>query len=367
MKSLFAKSALVASLALTSVAAVVPNASAVTTTPKAVVPQLGINSFINYSCESDADWTMWAQNQVAAFKKMHANSIALAFPFYTETMTSNTFSAKLVCGVHSNLTTPPPDKVAEIVDIAHAGGLQVFLRPLLDETNLRALKTGNWRGLIRPSNPALWFANYSATLKPYLQMAQAHHVEHFALATELATMAANKSWATTIAAAKKLYTGDLVFTDLWTKVAGATSGGEVQWKGTSPGVDTYQWLNKSTPKWTPAQLLAGWNKALSSTNRLPFMSQAVIDEVGIVAQDGAYTAPYTWSFPVKTHPFNQTIQANWFTMVCSFYKSHHMGGVYFWGPAIYENNGNLLTKPDSVHPNQIQPLSQSAIATCFSH
>jgi hypothetical protein len=45
-----------------------------------------------------------------------------------------------------------------------------------------------------------------------------------------------------------------------------------------------------------------------------------------------------------------------------------MGGIYYWGSTIYDQNGALLTKPSmgAAAIAEIQPLSQKAIAECFT-
>ena len=146
------------------------------------------------------EWDQWATNQVDSFRSLGANSIGITFPFYTDSISSNNFYAKSVCGAGATYETPPPSFIAQIVDIAHAAGLTVLLRPYLDQTNLVATDLLDWRGVLRPTDPRLWFSNYLAALAPYLAMAQAHGVEHFAISTELESMAPNRYWSRTIAA-----------------------------------------------------------------------------------------------------------------------------------------------------------------------
>jgi len=324
--------------------------------------QLGMNTFVPYNCESIPSWSSTATTQIQAFKSLGANAVALAFPLYTDSLNSNSFYAKDVC--NTQYQTPTPEELATIVDIAHAQGLQVFLRPLLYEANLQAEKPGAWRGIIDPTNTSLWFKNYWATMLPYLQMAQSNRVEHFAISTELQSMASKPNWATLIAKARRVYTGDLVFTTNW---APRENDG-VYWAGTSVGLDLYSGVTGLSDNATPTQIVAGWNDELATTNRFPLISTATISETGILPQDGAYARPYSWTLPLTTDPFNQEIQANWFTAACLFFKSHDMGGIYFWGSAIYEQGGALLTGPSTNVEtySEIQPLSQRAIRACFT-
>jgi hypothetical protein len=324
--------------------------------------QLGMNTFVPYNCESSSWWSQLATTQFQEFKRLGANAVALAFPLYTDSLTSNAFYARDVC--NTQYQSPPPAELAALVGIAHATGLQVLVRPLLYETNLRAEKPGAWRGVIDPTNTNLWFRHYWTTMLPYLQMAQANHVEHFAISTELQSMARKSNWTALIAEARRVYTGDLVFTTNW-----APGGSdEVHWGGTSVGLDLYSGVPGLSITATPAQIVAGWNHELATNNPFPLVSSATISETGILPQDGAYSQPYSWSLPLAKYPFSQLIQANWFTAVCSFFTSHKMGGVYFWGSVIYEQNGALLRTPNKSAStiSEIQPLAQQAIKVCFT-
>ena len=176
---------------------------------------------------------------------------------------------------------------------------------------------------------------------PYLQMAETDHVEHFAISTELQSMANKPNWQALITKARHVYKRDLVFSTNWAP----DEHDGIHWTGTSVGLDLYSAVPGLGTTATPAQIMAGWNRELATTNPFPLVNSATISETGILPQDGAYAQPYTWSLPLTTNPFNQAIQANWFTAVCRFFKSHDMGGVYFWGSAIYEQGGALLTSP----------------------
>ena len=118
---------------------------------------------------------------------------------------------------------------------------------------------------------------------------------------------------------------------------------------------------------TPAQLLAQWNHELKTVDRCrSLFSAASIDEVAIPAQDGAYLTPWVSSLPLATNPFDQSIQVNWYTMACNFFKTHHMRGIYYWG-VFYDNGADaVLTTPGPGLTQEIQPESAAAIKACFT-
>ena len=330
-----------------------------TASGRAFVPQYGFNSYAPDECQSASVWAADAKGQFTALKGLGANSIALAFPIYQSSLRSNTVFAKRTCAPNI-YETPSTSRLAVPITTAHNMHLRVMLRPLLDETVLK--QQGGWRGGIRPTNVRLWFRSYQTVLTPYLHMAQNMHVEYFAISTELDSLATRSNWTALINFAHRIYRGQLIFTINWTQ----TSVGKVTKPGTAPGMDAYQ-IAALPNSATPAQLLTSWNNALTSVDTVPFpLSSASIDEVAILAQDGAYSEPWAWSLPASTHPFDPSIQANWYSMVCSFVKTHNMRGVYFWG-VFYQNGANaVLTTPNSNYTQEIQPASAAVIKSCYT-
>jgi len=331
--------------------------SVVKTTPKY---QFGINTYLTYNCQGYSTIEGFAKVEVAQFKALRANAIAIAFPLYTDSLTSNNVYAKLVCG-NSAYQSPPADLIGAVVDIAHAAGLQVLLRPLLDQQNLYAQGPNYWRGVIAPTNLNAWFTNYLVSLRPYLLMAQSHHVEHLAISSELNSLSHAANWSSSIVIAHRLFKGDLAFDWSW-----YTTVPKIPHTSTSTAIDTYPGLTASKPTSTNGQLLAGWNRLTTfPAYAVPNWSQTTIDEVGISAQNGMYAQPWQLGLPLSKYAFNQSIQANWFTVACAFMKARHMKGIYYWGPWLGNRGGSLLKVPTPANAADIQPLAQKAIKACF--
>jgi hypothetical protein len=319
-------------------------------------PQLGFNTYVQDLCQNSATWASDASGQFTLLKSLGANSIALAFPIYMLGVTSSNVFARRTCG--ANFDTPSPARLAVAINEAHSLGLRVFVRPMVDELTLVA-SPGGWRGEIRPKNIKEWFKSYLAALIPYLKLSQQLKVQYFAISTELDSLSKKPNWSSVIWSAKRYYKGPLIFTVPW-------HPGQVTHAGTTPGLDAYQGVVAPINA-TPAQLLAGWNYAATKSDRLPFrLSTASIDEVAIPAQDGAYPTPWVSSLPLSTNPFDQSIQANWYSMACSFFKMHRMQGIYFWG-VFYDNGAQaVLTTPGPGLTQEIQPDSVAVIKHCYT-
>ena len=78
--------------------------------------------------------------------------------------------------------SPSDESLIAAIEEAHRQGLRVMLRPYLD------VKDGSWRADITPSDVNAWFANYTAFLDHYLDIAKSHGVEEFTLGVELINM-----------------------------------------------------------------------------------------------------------------------------------------------------------------------------------
>jgi hypothetical protein len=336
-----------------------PSSSKASSSPPAVTtPQRGIDIYAPDVCQTAAAWQQNATNEMRGIKSLGANSVSIAFPFYTTSPTSNSlFGADLCDNPESPLPplqSPTPARLAVLVRAAESVGLQVMIRPLMEQSNLYIL--GDWRGDIDPTNPTAWFTSYESFLKPYLEMAQANNVAIFSISSELSSLSTEKAWTPTIAFVHSLYTGQLVFDSSWN-----FDSGEVH-QGTAVALDAYPPLAQSNTA-TVAQLLAGWNDYLKVQPLPAAATHVTFDEVGIAAADGAYADP---NIPPATVTFNQTIQANWFTAACEFVKQHKLEGMYFWGQQLSLNLGNLITQPNPQQVSELQPAAQAAIRKCFA-
>ncbi len=333
--------------------------SAATLPSASTTPQYGVNVYVIDNCESTANWKTNATNEMKGIKSLDANAVAIAYPFYTSGLKSNSvFTGNQCNGPYQRAIDPQTPTTAQLTVLIHAAqleGLHVLLRPLLYQGNLGS----SWRGELEPASRTAWFASYENMMKPYLQMAKTDKVTRFTISLELASLTNASQWSSVISKAKSLYNGQLVFATSW-RASAANGAGEVH-GGTSVGIDAYPGLTNTTPSSTVAKLLSGWNSFLASHHFGTANSNVTIDEVGIDATDGAYKTPYTYT----PGTFNQTIQAYWFTAACQFTKDHKLGGVYFWGPEFNFNFGNLMTSTTSSQPDELQPAGQTAIRACF--
>jgi hypothetical protein len=278
-----------------------------------------------------------------------ANSVAYSFPIYTDGQRPQR--------VYPGAETPTPAALAKMVAAAHARGLRVTVRPLIDEANLRTPQ-GGWRGTIRPPRLAAWFDSYRKALRPFLTAAAAAKADEFVLATELTSLQPQHvAWSQLARSASKLFPGTLSYTFNWDArdTQMAPPDGAV-------GLDLYFAVNLG-PDATVDQLANALTQQIMAKPKA-LRQVMVAQEVGIAAQDGAYREPWNWGSG-NLHQVDPAIQVNWFTAACRAVKRSGLDGIYFW----------MLDS--SVDPKQVDPTTEGtagfigrpgekAIERCFA-
>ena len=128
------------------------------TIPSGSTTQRGVNVYVSENGESAAAWKTDATNEMKGIKSLDANSVAIAFPFYTPSLDANCVYAYTSnrCGGGPTSSSPAPARVAVLVHAAQLAGLHVLLRPVMDETDLSPA----WRGEIEPTSQGAWFTSY---------------------------------------------------------------------------------------------------------------------------------------------------------------------------------------------------------------
>lgn len=297
--------------------------------------QFGID--LNFYWNSRQDVTSLVSDDAAYARSLGANSVLIAFPFYTNGKTAA-----------AGTSTPPPLALREAVAAVKSQGLSVGVRPLLNEANLKVSS----RTKFQPVNVTKWLDSYQAFIVPYAQAAQQAGATRFYTGAELSKFAHITQWQQVDDAIRAVFKGELYFSANWVSGADtaqlAGSGGP----GVSVAVDAYQGM--------PVQVSAFNANWASKAAVLPHGT--VMSEVGIAARWGAQWRPYM-SRPMPT-PLDPQLQAAWFTAACNAVQADHLGGIYFWSVVV----GQPLNVPPT--PLTAMQFTDSpgadAIKACFT-
>jgi len=255
-----------------------------------------------------------------------ANWIALIVQCYQETV----LSMEIDCQSDS---VPSDDELLSVIQIAHADGLRVMLKPGINLSN----DPGHWQGQIDFGSDNAkweeWFAAYTKFILHYAQLAQKGGADQFIVGVELYDSTTGRGpakrtqdWRNVIAQVRKQFSGPLVYA--------ANYGGEERiiqfWDALEYiGVDAYYPLTDVLHP-TVDQLVAGWQGPLTTLEDLAktWGKQILFTEIGYRSIEGAAARP--WDAGI-VKPIDLQIQANAYEAVFKvFGDKSWWKGAYWW-------------------------------------
>lgn len=270
------------------------------------------------------------------------NSLAVAFPVYTDGPRSNT--------VHRGQETPPDQYLVSLIDQARARGFAIMLRPLLDESSL---PPPLWRGQIEPASPSAWFASYGSLILEYARMAQQESVDSLEIGSELTSMEPSvAAWRGLIGQVRQVFSGQVTYAYNW----GSTFHTDFWPQLDFVSIDAYFPLDRTPVQATAAQMSADWQRWLDLVKRVdqPYGKPIVFTEIGVVPKVGAQLKP--WNREV-TGQLDLGAQRAYYEATCTA-TSSVVSGLFWWsvGPAPASN----------LAPDDYNPLGRPAEATLQS-
>ena len=135
-----------------------------------------------------------------------ANTICLSVAAYQENAASSSIFI-------DQRRTPSPDYLDRIIAAARAKGMRITFMPIV---LLENPGSGEWRGLIKPHDPAIWWESYENYILHFAKIAQANHLEMFMVGSELVSLEdETERWKTLIAKVRKVYSGTLSYSANW--------------------------------------------------------------------------------------------------------------------------------------------------------
>ena len=219
-----------------------------------------------------------------------------------------------------------PEGVRRTIELAHAAGLQVLLKP-------QVYVPGSWTGGLDFETDAEWAAwehDYAAYLLPFADLAQELGVAALCVGTEFKRSAPRREafWRGLIAEVRTRFDGQLTYAANWDAYPSVPFWDALD----AVGIDAYFPLDAAT---TPSveQLIAAWQpwKKEIAAFQQRVQKPIVFTEFGYLSVDGA--AHETWELEkrVQTLPINEQAQANALAaLFATFWAEPWWQGGFLW-------------------------------------
>lgn len=147
--------------------------------------------------------------------------------------------------------TPTDEELRDVLQVAHAKGLRLFLMPVI---HVERRRRGEWRGTLQPKDPEAWWRSYERFVLHHAEIAEAEGVELFAIGSELVTMESKEQrWLRLIERVRAIYQGRITYSANWDHFEPVRIWDAVD----VVGISVYPPLARSTNP-TDGELDAGW-------------------------------------------------------------------------------------------------------------
>jgi len=359
--------ALIAGLTIVPPGGLLPLTSAQSTAQ----PVRGVNLYVSTYDAADPDAI---DELFTDLRAMHVDTVLITYPIYIDSIFGNEIGPKSAGdALHPYASSPTFADLRVVIDRARAHGVAVWLRPLLDERLLGEEIAGGWRGMLAPSDPERFFANYTRMLIDLVN--QVDGVEWLAVGTELTSLQLplfDAGWMRLIALlratpgvprlfyAMNWHPGDSPTTSPW---FGALDG---------LGIDAYFPANDVPADATPVEIadaLTVWLPRLIEVHDAFPGLPLFVSEVGA---SSSRLDPPVFAQPWMSDPdvpVDLDAQARYAEAACRFHTAAIdpdgvpiVSGIFWWRTSVHP-----LESPetDSSHEFRGKPAA-SLIADCFA-
>jgi hypothetical protein len=236
--------------------------------------------------------------------------------------------------------------VRHAVQTSHGHGLKVMLKPHIDSFS------GDWRGTFQPTDPEIWFVNYTEVMETFAQIATEENVEILSIGcefVELTTSEFTADWKELIQAVREVYKGPLIYAANW----GRESQQVEFWDALDfIGIDAYYELtNKPDP--TLDELLSAWAPYLLEVESFhqTWQRPIVFIEIGYRSLDGANMHPWDWGSTGEVDLREQALCYQ--AVIRTFGQKPWFEGIYWWN---WEPDPSLGGPTDSGYTPQGKPV-----------
>ncbi|MEM7263073.1 MAG: hypothetical protein AAF488_13870, partial [Planctomycetota bacterium] len=189
----------------------------------------------------------------------------------------------------SDPRTAPIERVRITIRQARALGMRVLLFPIL---LLNDPGENDWRGTIRPTDSAAWFASYGQLMELYARLAQEEQVDLLSIGSEFNSMQGKLGgWQSVIDRIRAAYQGPITYSANWDSLDGVSFIQELD----IIGMTTYFGLSDQDDP-SVESMVTRWKTIQADVHewshfhRIPL----IFTEVGFPSQDGANRNPWNY-------------------------------------------------------------------------
>lgn len=217
--------------------------------PGEIVPSPG--PIVNTEFQRGVNYTSWSSDELSGqmsdysliyLSQLGVGHIALMAVYYQDNAESKEI-------YYDENKTTSDESLAHAINIIHALGMKVMLKPHVDVADDEA------RSNIIPSDE--WFASYKTFIMHYAALAAKYNVELFCIGTELSNTTIERwkdKWLDIINSVKAVYSGPLIYAANWDEYDTVSFWNQMDYIG----LDAYFPLtNKNNPP--KEELIAAWN------------------------------------------------------------------------------------------------------------
>ncbi|MBN1402917.1 MAG: hypothetical protein JW942_00420 [Opitutales bacterium] len=276
-------------------------------------------------------------------KALGANYISIHSTFYQDTMRGT----EIFDRNNEQNSAPDIEEQRKAVQVAHASGLKVMLKP---HVNLRSGE--GWRGDIgkgmTEEEVDAWFRSYGSLLLAHARMAEEEGVEMLCVGTELSEAQPYSShWRELIAKVREVYKGPLVY------AANHYAEFAMDWWDAVDyiGIDAYYKLaDKNDP--TVDELIAAWEPWVKIARDLheKYGKQVIYTEIGYTSVDGTAQVPFSWEL---TNGLDYQEQKDCYeAFFRAVYVQPWFEGVIFWSWRIHRDVDSESAQRDFTPENK---------------
>lgn len=255
---------------------------------------------------------------LAEIARTGASHVSLVVPFYQH----NLRSARIY---RHPRYSPHPEVVRRTLRQARALGLETLLFPIVRLEY--ALTPDEWRGAIRPRDPARWWASYRRMLLQMARLARREGAAALCVGSELTSMDRDpEPWQPLLREVRRVYRGPLVYSANWNGFEGAGVFSLVDLAGLS----AYFPLLGPEEAPTLERLIHGWREHRVAITRwqVQLKKPLIFTELGYHSQQGTAAGPWN---EAADHPLSEAEQARCYRAFARAWAgADFLRGVYVW-------------------------------------